>query len=97
MSKRPTITQKQRLTIVNGMLGFVVLILILQLWLFTSTMESYLGGDYVIIWPAVFVSLACVLLNLGLLVYLGRLDHTYDTAEDARYARRTPVDHSQYI
>ena len=35
----------QRMTIVNAMLAFVVLIVILQLWLLTATMNAYLGGD----------------------------------------------------
>ena len=33
------------MTIVNAMLAFVVLIVILQLWLLTATMNAYLGGD----------------------------------------------------
>lgn len=63
--------------IVDGMLCFVALLLILQLWLLTATMESYLGGDYAIVWPAAFVSLGCLGLNVGLLHYLYRLDRRY--------------------
>ena len=33
------------MTIVNAILVFVVLIVILQLWLLTATMNAYLGGD----------------------------------------------------
>lgn len=73
-----SLTQAQRLLIVDGMLCFVVLIVILQLWLFTATMESFLGGDYVIVWPAALVSLGCLGLNAGLLHYLARLDRSYD-------------------
>jgi hypothetical protein len=70
--KRP-FTRDQRLTILYGMLAFVVIILILQLWLLTATMNAFLGGDETAIWPAAFASAACFLLNLGLLVYLHRL------------------------
>jgi hypothetical protein len=63
----------QRMTIVNAMLAFVVLIVILQLWLLTATMNAYLGGDSSIVVPAALASLACLGLNTGLLWYLFRL------------------------
>lgn len=63
----------QRMTIVQGILAIVVVITILQLWLFTATMEAYLGGDESIVVPAAVASLICFLLNGGLVVYLRRL------------------------
>jgi hypothetical protein len=61
------------MTIVNGILLLVILIVILQLWLFTATMNAYLGGDTAIVLPAALASLGCLALNLGLLRYLFRL------------------------
>jgi hypothetical protein len=69
-------TRDQRTTIVYGMLAFVLMVLVLQLWLLTATMNAYLGGDDSVIWPAAFASLLCFLLNLGLLRYLARMDRT---------------------
>lgn len=66
--------RSQRMTIVNGILAFVVLVVVLQLWLLTATMNAWLGGDATVVIPAALVSLACLGLNLGLLVYLGRLE-----------------------
>jgi len=63
-------TRGQRATIVNGMLAFVVMLVVLQLWLLTATMNGYLGGDQSIIWPGAAASLGCLLLNIGLLRYL---------------------------
>jgi hypothetical protein len=63
-------TRDQRTTIVNGMLAFVLMLVVLQLWLLTATMNAYLGGDTAIVWPAAAVSVVCLLLNLGLLRYL---------------------------
>jgi len=63
-------TRDQRSTIVNGMLAFVLMLVVLQLWLLTATMNAYLGGDTAIVWPAAAVSAVCLLLNLGLLRYL---------------------------
>jgi hypothetical protein len=62
------------MTIVNGILVFVILIVVLQLWLLTATMNAYLGGDRAVLVPAALASLGCLGLNLGLLWYLFRLD-----------------------
>lgn len=67
-------TRDQRTTIIYGMLAFVLVVLILQLWLLTATMNAYLGGDDAVIWPAAIASLCCLLLNLGLLKYLGYIE-----------------------
>jgi hypothetical protein len=67
-------SREQRTTIVYGMLVFVLIVLVLQLWLLTATMNAYLGGDDSVVGPAAFVSAACLLLNAGLLRYLTRLD-----------------------
>lgn len=74
MAVQRPFTREQRTTIVYGMLAFVLILVILQLWLLTATMNAYLGGDDSVIWPAFFASLACLLLNAGLLWYLGRIE-----------------------
>ena len=50
------------------------MLVVLQLWLLTATMNAYLGGDRSVIWPAAAVSLGCLLLNAGLLRYLYRIE-----------------------
>lgn len=72
--RRLRMVRAQRMPIVNAMLAFVVLIVILQLWLLTATMNAYLGGDTTTVVPAAFASLACFGLNAGLLWYLFGLD-----------------------
>ena len=67
--KRP-FTRDQRTTVIYGMLAFVLMLVVLQLWLLTATMNAYLGGDESIILPAAGASLVCLLLNGGLLRYL---------------------------
>ena len=66
--------RSRRMVVVNGILAFVILIVILQLWLLTATMNAYLGGNTAIVVPAALVSAVCLLLNLGLLWYLFRLE-----------------------
>ena len=67
---RRRFTRPQRLTVVNGILCIVLILVILQLWLLTGTMNAYLGGDEAVILPAGVASAVCLLLNLGLLRYL---------------------------
>jgi uncharacterized protein DUF6755 len=67
-------TREQRATIVSGMLAFVLILVILQLWLLTATMNAYLGGDGTVIWPAAGASVVCLLLNVGLWRYLLRME-----------------------
>jgi len=74
MALRRPFTREQRTTILYGMLAFVLIIVILQLWLLTATMNAFLGGDESAIWPAAVASLACFLLNAGLLRYLYRVE-----------------------
>jgi len=69
-----TFTRAQRTPIVQGMLAFVLILVVLQLWLLTATMNAYLGGDDGVVWPAAMASLLCFLLNAGLVGYLRRLD-----------------------
>jgi len=67
---RKTFTREQKTTIVYGMLCMVLLLVILQVWLLIATMNAWLGGDNAVVWPALFASTVCFLLNLGLLRYL---------------------------
>jgi cytochrome b561 len=65
-------TRHQRTTVVNGILCFVLILVVLQLWLLTATMNAWLGGDDSVVWPALGASVGCLILNLGLLRYLVR-------------------------
>ena len=74
-AKRP-FTRDQRTTIVNGMLVFVLIMVVLQLWLLTATMNAWLGGDESVVWPGFLASVACLGLNAGLYFYLRRIERT---------------------
>jgi type IV secretory pathway TrbD component len=67
-------TRRQRLAIVYGMLCTVLVLVVMQLWLLTATMNAWLGGNDRIVWPAAMASTVCLLLNVGLLRYLYLLD-----------------------
>ena len=72
--RRSPFSRSQRMTIVLGIMTIVLLLVILQLWLFTATMEAYLGGNDNIVVPGLIASIACLLLNFGLFHYLRNLD-----------------------
>ena len=74
MKRKSRFVRSQRMTIATGILFIVIIIIILQLWLFTATMNAYLGGDTEILLPAAIASLMCLGLNVGLLWYLNGLD-----------------------
>jgi len=71
---RSRFVRSQRMTIVMGILSLIGVIVLLQLWLFTATMEAYLGGNDVIVVPAAIASALCLALGLGLRRYLRALD-----------------------
>jgi hypothetical protein len=75
--RRP-FSRDQRTTVINGMLVFVLIVVILQLWLLTATMHAWLGGDESIVWPGLAASAGCLALNVGLLGYLRRLERPRD-------------------
>jgi hypothetical protein len=72
--KRSRFARSQRMTVVTAMLVFVSLIVILQIWLLTASVNAYLGGDRAIVIPAAAGSLVCLALAAGLLRYLYGLE-----------------------
>lgn len=72
IKSRRQLTRAQRLTVVYGVLCFVLILVVLQLWLLTATVNAWLGDDDGVVWPALGASVGCLGLNLGLLRYLFR-------------------------
>jgi hypothetical protein len=73
-SVRRPFSRDQRIIIVQGMLVFVLIVVILQLWLLTATMNAWLGGDESIVWPGLAVSAGGLALNVGLFLFLRRIE-----------------------
>ena len=64
---KPQLSRAQLATIYSSINLIVTLLVVLQLWLLTATMNAWLGGDSSIVWPAALASLACFVVNLFLL------------------------------
>jgi len=67
-------SRKQKTTIVYGILSIVVMMVVLQLWLLTATMNAFLAGQERVIIPAAVASIICFACNGGLLTYIYRME-----------------------
>ena len=67
-------SRQQKTTIVFGILSIVLMLVVLQLWLLTATMNAFLAGQERVIIPAALASIVCFVLNLGLLSYVYRME-----------------------
>ena len=67
-------SRQQKTTIVFGILCVVIVIVVLQLWLLTATMNAYLAGQERVIIPAAIASIICFALNAGLLSYVYKME-----------------------
>jgi hypothetical protein len=71
---RRTLSRQQKTTIVFGILSIVLMMVVLQLWLLTATMNAFLAGQERVIIPAAVASIVCFALNAGLLRYIYRME-----------------------
>jgi hypothetical protein len=80
---RQPLSREQRTTIIYGILTMVLIIVVLQLWLLTATMNAYLGGDESVILPAALASLVCLVLNASFLrsLYTEKVSGTVSASE----------------
>lgn len=69
-----TFSRQQKTTIVFGILSVVVMVVVLQLWLLTATMNAFLAGQERVIVPAAVASIVCFALNAGLLTYIYKME-----------------------
>ena len=65
----------QRFAVFNGLLLFNLVLIILQLWLFVSTLENLINGRVQMALPAAVASVICLAINVWMLIGLQRLDH----------------------
>jgi hypothetical protein len=64
---KPRLTRAQKETVFTAISWLVMLLVVLQLWLLTATMNAFLGGDDAVVWPAALASLGCLAVNGWLL------------------------------
>jgi predicted Co/Zn/Cd cation transporter (cation efflux family) len=80
-------TQKRGLTAIDGALALIVILLIVQMWLLTATLESYLAGHHEVALPSAIVSGVMFVICAGLYLFVRRVDA--DAREAARDENRS--------
>ncbi len=64
----------QRLTAIDGALALIVVLLMVQIWLLSATLESYLAGNRAAALPGAIISGIIFLITLGLYFFVDRID-----------------------
>lgn len=67
-------TRKQGLGAIDAALALMVVLLIVQMWLLSATLESYLGGHPEVAFPAAIVSGGIFLAVGALYLFMRRVD-----------------------
>jgi predicted Co/Zn/Cd cation transporter (cation efflux family) len=67
-------SQKRGLTAIDGAMVLIVLLLMVQIWLLSATLESFLAGHREAVLPGAIVSLLISLACLGLYLFVDRID-----------------------
>jgi hypothetical protein len=75
MNERLRQRHHQRFAVFSGLVLFNFVLIILQLWLFVSTLENLIDGRTQMAIPAAIASMVCLAVNVWMLIGLQRLDH----------------------
>ncbi len=62
------------LNAITGAMSLVVVLLMVQIWLLTATLDSYLAGRRGAVLPAAIISAAIFACCFGLYVFIDRID-----------------------
>ena len=71
---QPQPTRKHGLTAIEGALALIALLLIVQMWLLTATLESYLAGHHEVALPPAIISGVLFLICVVLYLFVRRID-----------------------
>jgi predicted Co/Zn/Cd cation transporter (cation efflux family) len=67
-------TRKRGLTAIDAALALITILLIVQMWLLTATLESYLAGHREVVLPGAIVSGLFFLICAALYLFVRRVD-----------------------
>ncbi len=70
--------RKRRRTVIDAAIIFVVIVLMVQMWLLTATLESYLAGHRDAAVPGVIMSALLFAVCFGLYRFVSRIDRLPD-------------------
>ena len=61
------------LVVIDAALALIAIVLIVQMWLLSATLEAFLGGRRSVVLPAALVSIALTVFCVGLGAYVRRV------------------------
>jgi hypothetical protein len=67
-------THERGLIAIDGALALIALLLIVQMWLLTATLESYLAGHHEVVLPAAIISGVTFLICFTLYLFVSQVD-----------------------
>ena len=71
---RPPLSRARALTAVDGALALVAVLLVVQMWLLTATLETYLAGHHEAAVPGAIVSALLFTACVGLYLFVLHVD-----------------------
>jgi hypothetical protein len=66
--------QTRGLTAIDGAMALIIVLLVVQMWLLTATLEAYLAGEYGAALPGVFASALMFAACVGLYIFVDAVD-----------------------
>lgn len=63
---------KSSLVVIDAVLALIAIVLIVQMWLLSATLEAFLGGRRGVVIPAALVSVALAAVCAALGAFIGR-------------------------
>ena len=70
----PQPPQQRGLTAIDGAMFLIVVLLIVQIWLLSATLEAFLAGHREVALPGAIISALIFLACLGLYLFVERVD-----------------------
>jgi predicted Co/Zn/Cd cation transporter (cation efflux family) len=70
----PNRPQARGLTAIDGAMALIAILLIVQIWLLSATLESFLAGHREVALPAAIVSALIFLACFGLFLFVDKVD-----------------------
>ncbi|MBZ5508756.1 MAG: hypothetical protein LAO78_25120 [Acidobacteriia bacterium] len=74
MDRQTSPSAKRSVTAIDGAMALIVILLIVQIWLVSATLETYLAGHYETVLPGAVLSGTIFLVCFGLYLFIERLD-----------------------
>lgn len=74
MDRQTSPSTKRSVTAIDGAMALIVILLIVQIWLVSATLETYLAGHYETVLPGAVLSGIIFLVCFGLYLFIERLD-----------------------